>query len=84
MLCLLHDESIMNVTKNKKYKNLKRRDQQQAALVVISWDPLQSFISGFIRGLMMLMITLRFQTLQAPLGPVNCMGWSGLGYIEVP
>jgi hypothetical protein len=32
MLCLLHDESIMNVTKNKKYKNLKRRDQQQAAL----------------------------------------------------
>ncbi len=52
--------------------------------MVISWDPLQSFISGFIRGLMMLMITLRFQTLQAPLGPVNCMGWSGLGYIEVP
>jgi len=32
MLCLLHDESIMNDPKNKKYKNLKRRDQQQAAL----------------------------------------------------
>jgi len=56
----------------------------QSALVVISWDPLQSFVSGFIRGPKMLMIALRFQMIQAPLGPVNCIDWSGLGYIEVP
>jgi hypothetical protein len=75
------DRSVRRLRRPRLTDRWPLRDQS-TPLVVISWDPLQSFISGSISGHKMLMSTLGFQTLQLLLVPVNCIGWSGSGCCE--